>query len=118
MKSNSVHNLEECSIQDLLVTEPKSEALPTMDSFDIEQTKDPKLAQVIAFLQNGDLPQDEKQARKVAAQAPLFVLVDIILFYLDSSCGNRKCVAVPSHLRLGILEEYHSGPLAGHFSGA
>ncbi len=31
---------------------------------------------MIQFLENRELPQDEREARKIAAQAPLFVVVD------------------------------------------
>ncbi len=72
---------------------------------------------MIQFLENSELPQDERKARKIAALAPLFVAVDDTLYFLDPRRTDQKRIAVPSHLQQGILEENHSGQMAGHFSG-
>ena len=58
-----------------------------------------------------------QKAWKIVVQELSFILVDGILYFLDSRHGDRKHVAVQKHLRQGILEENHSGPMAGHFSG-
>jgi len=36
---------------------------------------------------------------------------------VDPKHDHRKRCAVPHHLRTQIMEESHSGPMAGHFSG-
>ena len=69
------------------------------------------------FLQNGVLPEDSNRAKKLAAQESLFALIDGILYYVDPRHGNRKRIAVPSHLREQLLEENHRGIYSGHFSG-
>ena len=69
------------------------------------------------FLLHGTLPDDAKRSKKVAAQAPSFTMIDNILYYLDSTKKDRKRCVVPLHLRQQVMEEYHSGPLSGHFSG-
>ena len=61
---------------------------------------------------------NDKVARKLVAQALHFAVVDGILYCVDPKGGGRKRVAVPVHLREGILHESHGGLLAGHFSGA
>ncbi len=48
----------------------------------------------------------------------LLTLFDGILYFVDSGRENRKRAVVPSQLRNEILKESHSGPMAGHFSGA
>jgi len=51
------------------------------------------------------------------AQASMLTLVDDILYYVHPKQENRRRVVVPKHLRKQIMEENHSGPMAGHFSG-
>ena len=116
--STATPGLEKCSIQDLLHIEPRSGVPSPSDNFSVEQRKDPEINRMINYLENGDLPADDKQARTVAAQASLFVIIDDILYHLHPKHGDRKCVVVPQQLRPGIMEENHSGPMAGHFSGA
>ena len=63
------------------------------------------------------MPADEKRARTVVAQASILTLGDDILYYVDPKQENRRRVVVPKHLRKQIMEENHSGPMTGHFSG-
>ena len=81
-----------------------------------EQGRDPDIAETIAFIQNGDLPQDDKRARRIALQKSLFTMEGGILYYVDPRQGHRRRVVVPRHLRLQILTEQHAGPMSGHFS--
>ena len=37
--------------------------------------------------------------------------------YVDPKQENKRRVVVPKQLRKQIMEENHSGPMAGHFSG-
>ena len=99
----------------LLAMEPTN---PATDEFGSEQRKDPVITEIIAYLEQDELPSDQKRARKVAAQSSQFALIDGILYYVDQVHNCRKRVVVPSHLQQSILQENHSGPMAGHFSGA
>ena len=103
------------TIEELLAAPPDSPAR-AIDLAE-EQHKDREILEIIAFLESGSLPEDEQKARKIVVQEPYFALVDDILYFLDSRHGDRNRVAVPKHLCQGILEENHSGPMAGHFSG-
>ena len=87
------------------------------EHYGAEQRKDRHLKEMIDFLQVGVLPDDSSRAKKLTAQEPLFALVDGILFYIDARHGNRKRVAVPSHLREQLLVQSHRGVYSGHFSG-
>ena len=89
----------------------------TLLSFTEEQARDPEVQEVITFLRTGELPGDEKRARRLALQQSLFALQDDILFYLDPKQEHRKRAVVPRHLRAQILSENHSSLLGGHFSG-
>ena len=75
------------------------------------------LQQLLCFIQNGTLPDNNDSARKVAAQAPLFTLVDGVLFFINPKYRDRKQCVVPRHLQQTIMEEHHSSPMSGHFSG-
>ena len=50
-------------------------------------------------------------------QQSLFAIVDNVLYYIDRKRGNRKRAAVPLEMRTKVMEETHSGPYGGHFSG-
>ena len=81
----------------------------------MEQRKDSKLKEMINYLEEADLPS-EKRARQIAAQAPLFALNGSILYYIDKAKGCQR-VALPEHLCKDVMEQAHSGPCGGHFSG-
>lgn len=87
------------------------------DHFATEKRKDPVLKEMMDFLHRGTLLDDLNRARKLAAQQPLFPLMDGILYYIDAHHGNCKRVVVPSHLRVKVLQENHHGLYSGHFSG-
>ena len=82
-----------------------------------EQQRDGDLKDIVKFLQDETLPADTKLARRLAAQAESFTLVEGILYFLDSRRGEKKRCVVPTHLRQQVMEESHSSSMAGHFSG-
>lgn len=88
-----------------------------VDYFAREQLKDPEVLAMIRYLDAGELPVDDTKARKLVAQAYSFTLMDGVLYFVDPRQDDRKRAVVPSQLRGEILEESHSGPMAGHFSG-
>ena len=98
----------------LLQAEP---LVGTPISFGEEQQKDPHLKNIIHFLNTDELPLDVKQARKIAAQQTMFVLIDDVLYYVDSKRDHQRRIVVPNQLRERILEEAHRGVMSGHFSG-
>ena len=77
--------------------------------------KDDDVKMIKEYLVNGTLPEDERIARSIAAQAPSFCLIDGVLHYIDCCHGNSKRVVVPLALRNLIITENHCGPCAGHF---
>ena len=105
---------EQSTIQSLLQSAPLSYS---QQSLAPEQQKDPEVLEIVMFLEKGELPLDEKRARRIALQASLFTLVDGVLFYLDPKQEHRKRAVVPSHLREQLLQENHSSLMGGHFAG-
>ena len=102
------------SIDTLLQTGPVD---TTGTSFGEEQRKDATVNEMICFLETGELPSDNKRAKKIATQQSLFVIMDNVLYYIDAKRGHQKRIVVPKHLREKILGETHRGLMSGHFSG-
>ena len=110
----AVKSFDKESIEHLFQAQPAN----VSSSFDLagQQLKDPDLCQLIQYMNKETLPADENKARKVAAQAPSFSLLNGILYFVDSKNKNRKRCVVPVQMRTQLMEENHSGPMAGHFS--
>lgn len=81
------------------------------------QKRDPYIQEIQAFLKDGTLPVDEKKARKLVLQAPLFTVLDKVLYFIDQTKDGAKRIVVSTSLRRHIMEEHHSGIYGGHFSG-
>ena len=79
-----------------------------------EQGKDPEILQLNQFLSHRQLPDDPQRARKIAFQ---FALLHDIVYFIDVKRNNQRRCVVPTHLRAQLMEENHSGPFSGHFSG-
>ena len=75
-------------ISDLLAAPPQTSVLEN-DLYQ-EQRKDPKLAVFIHYLEDGILPQDEKEARKTVALATKFVILDKVLYFVDHKKTGRR----------------------------
>ena len=66
------------------------------EDFSAEQQKDKELNDVIQFLTEGSLPDDDKAARKIGILATSLAVVDGILYFVDSKRDHRRRCAVPS----------------------
>ena len=86
-------------------------------SFEEEQRKDPDVMETIHFLENEELPADQKRATKIAAEQSLFALVDGVLYYVDPKRQYGRRIVVPRHLVPQILDQTHRSGWGGHFSG-
>ena len=104
-------------ISKLLYAQPISTSNPQTNDLETAQKVDPEFKNLIDFLANNQLPGDPAQARKVAAQASMFVLLDGVLYFIVPKNDYHKRCVLPQKLRAHIIEENHSGPMAGHFSG-
>ena len=103
------------TLSELLDAEPHP--IGDADYFAREQLEDPEVLMLIRYLDTGELPEDSTKARKLVAQAFSFTLLDGILYFVDPRRDDQKRAVVPTQLRGGLLEDSHSGPMAGHFSG-
>lgn len=83
----------------------------------MERQKEEELNDLIWFLIEGFLPDDEKAAKEIAILAQSFAMVEGILYFVDSKRNYRRRCAVSSQLKNQIMEESQSGSMAGRFSG-
>ena len=70
---------------------------------------------LIAYIKDGDLPADDKQARHVVLEQPHFDLIDGILCHENPHFPGCWCTAVPKEMRESLVQEAHSGKFSGHF---
>ena len=56
----------------------------------MEQEKDLELQCLQQFIEYGILPADEKEVRKLVAQALNFVIVNNVLYFVDTKGGGWK----------------------------
>ncbi len=88
-------SLSDLNTEELLRLKPGTEAPCIPADLGVHQRMDPEISEIFRFLQQEELPTDEKRARKIAAQGPLFVIVDNIPYYLDPKRGDSKRAVVP-----------------------
>ena len=108
---------EESTIDILLQNEPEVAEKTSGDTFSTEQLMDQELKPIILYLKDGTLPEDTKLAKKIIPEATLYAISDDILYYIGPTQKEISRVVVPQQLRQKIMQEYHDGRLAGHFSG-
>ena len=83
----------------------------------VEQLRHSYLCLLIHYSYKVVLPGDKHEAQTVAAQAPLFALLHDDLYFVAPKQHHTKRCVVPLHMREKLVEEHHSGPIIGHFSG-
>ena len=76
--------------------------------FATEQRKDPELVELITFLERGELPADDRRARRIILQKPVFTMEHGMLIYIEAKQDHRRRVVVPDHLKQQILTEHHA----------
>ena len=84
----SITSAEDETISTLLDLEPNHHH--SVNSFVAEQRKDPWIESMVLYLEDGQLPEDQKAARKLAAMGLSFTLQDGVLYFVDSKHENRK----------------------------
>ena len=83
----------------------------------VEQRKDPSITVMIDYLEKKQLPGDTKQAQIIAAKAHSYCVLDGILYLINGKKRKCRLAIIPQQLRTQVLEQYHGGPLGGHYSG-
>ena len=81
-----------------------------------KQEGDSELGAMISYLKHGELPNDQKLARRIVLESSKFEIVDDILHFENPVFPGRHCIAAPPSLRESLLNEAHSSCFGGHFS--
>lgn len=84
----------------------------TYEELGEQQLNDPELVPLMEYLQTGDLPQEEKLAQKISLSAPLYTLLDGILYRIEQDATLR--VIPPNSLREQLFTEIHGGHFGAH----
>ena len=97
LENKSSLNLDEFVLQNPRAEHFSSTQTPTdnvpVNNLHQEQRKDPKLVVFFDYLENNILPQDIKAARKTAALATKFAILDKVLYFIDQKkAGRRRAV--------------------------
>ena len=79
------------------------------------QKKDPKLAQMIDYLQNGALPTDDKTARRICTTSEQYAILNGKLCHLGTQRRKRNStdqpvieqVCIPVQLQPTVIAQYH-----------
>ena len=100
-----------------LQQEPQLPEPSRLDSYAEEQRRDPNLLSIIQYLTGGNLPEDPQESRALTSKAANFTVIEGLLYRVDPKQPGLRQAVVPAHLQKGVLEEYHGGKMAGHFSG-
>ncbi len=80
------------------------------------QHEDAQLGPVLAFLEHGTLPAEEAAARQLTLARSQFVVLDGVLYRIDSSRQDRLRTCIPECLKREIMQGAHAGKFSGHFA--
>ena len=70
------------------------EEAPGSELFEV-QKRGPYIQEIQAFLKDGTIPADKKKARKLVFQAPLFTVLDKVLYFIDQTKDGAKRIFFP-----------------------
>ena len=87
--------------------------LPDAATLRDEQKKDPGLAALCLYLEDGTLPDDKKLAKRIVIESQQYDIIDGVLHFENRSFPGRWCLVVPQPL---LMEEAHSGCFAAHLA--
>ena len=85
---------------------------PADETLADRQRRDPELLNTIQYLDEGTLPLEEKDARRVTLIAEQFTVIDKVLYHLAKDHSLRVVVATEDRERL--FREAHDGKFSGH----
>ena len=93
----------------------------TAEELKQQQRDDPDFADIIRYIEDRELPDDQNVRRRVTTEAQDYVLDDGVLhhLYYPKGRGHRvdrlvKQLAVPHTMRDDVLKSYHDSLLGGH----
>uniref|UniRef100_A0A914UH49 RNA-directed DNA polymerase n=1 Tax=Plectus sambesii TaxID=2011161 RepID=A0A914UH49_9BILA len=79
-----------------------------------EQRDDTFFGPIIAYLEDGTLPDEPTTAKRVVAEASQFVIESDALYFVDHKRKGRRRLALPKSMRQDAVLQEHSGVFGGH----
>ncbi len=80
------------------------------------QEKDPEVMEMLRAVKDSSVLEEMKKGKRAVNEFTHFVVVDGVLWYLDSARWNRPKLVVPAAMQEKLMSEAHSGPFGGHFA--
>lgn len=80
------------------------------------QRLEPELILIFQYLEQGILPENEKQAKRLVLERPRFSVMEGVLYYENPDLPGVSRIAVRSDMRRTLLHEAHGSHYAGHFA--
>ena len=80
------------------------------------QLQDNQLADIIHYLEDGQIPKEERRAREVLLTAPMFTVEDGVIYHVEQDKTLR--IVPPTCDRFKLLLEAHQGPYSVHLREA
>ena len=71
---------------------------------------------MVKYLEESELPTDQKLAKRIVAESVQFTVLDGVLHFDNSDTLGRARIVVPECLKETVLREAHGGCFAGHFA--
>ena len=86
------------------------------DTLEKRQRSDPELLDMIHYLENNILPEDDQSARSLILHRDQYTVVEGVLYHLASD--KTLCVVVPDSDRMKLVQKSHGGSFGGHLGDA
>lgn len=80
------------------------------------QIKDIDLLPYFQYLEEGKLPENERDARRIVLESEKMEVIDGVLRHDSAADRLQWCVAVPKELRQDLISETHASLFSGHLS--
>ena len=78
------------------------------------QLKDNDLLPYFQYLEEGKLPEDERNARRIVLESEKMEVIDGVLHHDNAADQLQWCIVVPNELRQTLMSEAHAGLFSGH----
>ena len=79
--------------------------------------EDSDMATMIAYLQDGALPEEDKQLHRIVLGSEQFEVIEGVLYHKNPALPGGWCVVAPKKFHAALMTEAHQGCFAGHLAG-
>ena len=88
-----------------------TDGAPSLSSEEMSklQQEDKWLKLLIESIEEGTLPSDKQQSKKLLLERNRYAVVDNVLYFVDPKPPHRQRIVVPKSLRRDVMDEIHAG---------